>query len=320
MRVCKEILSTEESYVHSLNLMLALGLFPLREAARTPDRMIISEQEIRVLFSSIEVLIPLHQVFLEALKPKIQTFNVDTVIGDSLEEITKFARLYTDYINNFDESRDLLTSLTTGAKVNKKFVNFIQVHRVERSLLILSFLTILFHFLQNFHEHPDTIPVGDLASFLIMPIQRTLRHYLRSTFVAIRLIEVVLLREGIPRYCLLIESLIAATPITHRDLPLLTASVKKIKQIADYINDRKRMREQSNEVLRVYNLLTPPVEDLVQPGRHLLLEGSLTQLNIQNPSAIQEASYPDPLGFFYPAFCVALPLTRLDSQLLFLVR
>jgi hypothetical protein len=151
MLVCREILNTEESYVKSLQLMLALGLFPLREALRVPERMIISDQEIRILFSSIEVLVPLHQVFLEKLRPKILKFNIDTMIGDAMDELTKYVRIYTDYINNYDQSRDLLNALTVGPKANRKFVNFIT----------------------NFHDHPDTMPIGDLASFLIMPIQRT---------------------------------------------------------------------------------------------------------------------------------------------------
>jgi FYVE/RhoGEF/PH domain-containing protein 5/6 len=93
--------------------------------------------------------------------------------------------------------------------------------------------------------------VGDFLSYLILPIQR------------------------IPRYRMLLESIIAATPQTHPDYQLLTEALSKISEIATYINERKRQQERGREVMRVYKAIFPTIDDLIQPGRQLLLEGPL---------------------------------------------
>jgi hypothetical protein len=85
--------------------------------------------------------------------------------------------------------------------------------------------------------------------------------------------------------------LISCTSPTHPDVPQLKSTKAKIKEIADYINDRKRVKDQSQDVIRIYNILKPSVQDLVQPGRHLLMEGTLVELDLQKPLADQESSY-----------------------------
>jgi hypothetical protein len=67
----------------------------------------------------------------------------------------------------------------------------------------------------------------ELSSYLIMPIQR------------------------IPRYQLLLDGLVKATPKDHPDYTDLSSALKQIVSVADYMNERKRDVE---NILHMTNL------------------------------------------------------------------
>lgn len=81
-------------------------------------------------------------------------------------------------------------------------------------------------YLEACRERPECQHL-DLASFLIMPIQR------------------------IPRYQLLLQDLVNSTRRNHKDYKNLRQALEAIIQIAKYINEQKRTYEEMQKVIKL---------------------------------------------------------------------
>eukprot|EP01133_Synstelium_polycarpum_P011983 gene11983-13990_t len=95
----------------------------------------------------------------------------------------------------------------------------------------------------------------DLSAFLIMPIQR------------------------LPRYVMLLQDLFKFTSETHPDYENLSIALKKMKDVAEYVNERKREAENLNQVLTIQKSLTGRFENLAEPHRRYVRKGPLTCLD-----------------------------------------
>jgi len=95
-------------------------------------------------------------------------------------------------------------------------------------------------------------------SFLIMPIQR------------------------IPRYVLLLEDLVKSTYAKHPDFNNLASAWLGVKEIATIVNESKKEFDSLSQVIRVYHVIQPKIQDLIVPARKLLLEGDLIELRLED--------------------------------------
>eukprot|EP00007_Cunea_sp_BSH-02190019_P000655 CAMPEP_0174243510 /NCGR_PEP_ID=MMETSP0417-20130205/31933_1 /TAXON_ID=242541 /ORGANISM="Mayorella sp, Strain BSH-02190019" /LENGTH=1204 /DNA_ID=CAMNT_0015323043 /DNA_START=60 /DNA_END=3670 /DNA_ORIENTATION=- len=95
----------------------------------------------------------------------------------------------------------------------------------------------------------------DIHAFLILPIQR------------------------IPRYVMLLDDMFKFTDRTHPDYESLQTALAKMRDIADYVNERKREAENLNQVLRVQSRIAGKYEALTAPSRRYVREGPLLELN-----------------------------------------
>lgn len=91
-------------------------------------------------------------------------------------------------------------------------------------------------FITKTNNRKEVLPVGGLEGLLIMPIQR------------------------IPRYVLLLEDLLKATPEGHCDRDLLISSLAQVRSVAAEINEKKRGVENFQTLVEIYNRLDPPLE------------------------------------------------------------
>ena len=76
----------------------------------------------------------------------------------------------------------------------------------------------------------------DLASFLITPVQR------------------------IPRYVMLLQDLFRNTPDSHTDYSNLNKALEKMRDVAEYVNEKKRVAENLNQVNAVQEALGRKIE------------------------------------------------------------
>jgi hypothetical protein len=89
----------------------------------------------------------------------------------------------------------------------------------------------------------------DLDSFLITPVQR------------------------IPRYIILLKSLLNYTAKTHKDYPLIQDAITKISQVASSNEKSHATSININKVLEVQRLF--PTQHIVEPKRKYVLEGEV---------------------------------------------
>jgi hypothetical protein len=159
-RVIKELLTTERVYNERLNTMREVAVQPLQWNAKHSQKPILSETEISSLFSNVLGILDLSSQLLEKLehtaklntksRPRgsvagIRKPGVED-IGVHFKAIVPFFKIYIDYCKNFDNSLQLL-------------------NEVEKRPLFQTFWSLC-------QKHPDMLNVGQLNSFLILPVQR----------------------------------------------------------------------------------------------------------------------------------------------------
>lgn len=98
-------------------------------------------------------------------------------------------------------------------------------------------------------------PNGDITDLSITPIQR------------------------IPRYVLLLKELLNCTPEDDPDRENLIATIAETKELADYINESKRINENLQVAFKIQELIAgADVPNLLEPHRYFLHEGPILTL------------------------------------------
>eukprot|EP01105_Mastigella_eilhardi_P018961 TRINITY_DN4436_c0_g1_i2.p1 TRINITY_DN4436_c0_g1~~TRINITY_DN4436_c0_g1_i2.p1 ORF type:complete len:1333 (+),score=393.10 TRINITY_DN4436_c0_g1_i2:58-4056(+) len=150
--IAQEILSTEKSYVDGLNILIRNYVKPLSTACGTSNQ-IVSREDVKSLFSNIEIITNFNTVLLEGLTARLSTWSENTLLGDIFVHLAAFLRCYVEYVNNYDSALALLAALRRD---NKKFAAFVkQMETLNRDL--------------------------PLYSIMIFPIQRVPRYVLLLT-------------------------------------------------------------------------------------------------------------------------------------------
>lgn len=78
---------------------------------------------------------------------------------------------------------------------------------------------------------------------------------------------------------MLLQDLVKHTPSKHADHAELNKALKKMKDVADYVNERKREAENLTQVLAIQSKLTGKFENLAEPHRRYVRRGSLAMFD-----------------------------------------
>jgi hypothetical protein len=197
-RVADEILKSEREYVASLLRCCDAYLKPYRSS-----KALTKEQVTEVFSGVFETIVLLSRTLLSDLETRMAKWSPDTLLGDIFIKIVDFMKVYVGYIENFD----------TSIRVRQELLK----SKRYRALL----------------EKCTSPERQDLASFLIMPVQR------------------------LPRYILLLRELYKHTPPTHPDEPLLAKAVEKVSAVAEFVNEKKRNAEQLMQLHALQQQLKP---------------------------------------------------------------
>jgi len=194
----------------------------------SPDIPGITKEDIRDIFSQIEVICNYNQNIALKLQERIEKWHWTQQLGDIFLEMMDFLKVYIQYVNNYNVSLEKLEKLNAIPE----FSSWLQQQ-----------------------ESLEICQKNNISSLLIMPIQR------------------------IPRYVLLLEDLVRHSPSPHIDHENLTVALARMKDIAKLINEKKREAESSSIMLDLFNRLDSKEEkdDLYKPHRKCLKSGFLKE-------------------------------------------
>lgn len=147
---------------------------PLKEAVAR-GKPIISNDEIKTIFSHIQIILGYNDALLEDLRKKTSSWHPYQMIGDVFLKMAAFMRVYTDYVRNFNDALAMIQvrSITPVCDLSALTLSLFLFHQeCKKSPEFLAFCN-------------DTYPKmsvvqADLSSYLITPVQRIPRYQVRS--------------------------------------------------------------------------------------------------------------------------------------------
>ncbi|XP_023972942.1 FYVE, RhoGEF and PH domain-containing protein 3 [Physeter macrocephalus] len=121
LHIAQELLHTEETYVKRLHLLDQVFCTRLMEAG-------IPSEVTTGIFSNISSIYCFHGQFL---LPELQTrimneWNTNPRLGDILQKLAPFLKMYGEYVKNFDRAVELVSTWTQRSLVFKDIVHGIQ--------------------------------------------------------------------------------------------------------------------------------------------------------------------------------------------------
>uniref|UniRef100_A0A8C3TY20 FYVE, RhoGEF and PH domain containing 3 n=1 Tax=Catharus ustulatus TaxID=91951 RepID=A0A8C3TY20_CATUS len=129
--IANELLHTEEAYVKRLHLLDQVFCTKLSEAG-------ISSEVITGIFSNISSIYCFHgQFLLPELKARItQEWSVNPRLGDILQKLAPFLKMYGEYVKNFDRAMDIVNTCMQRSSPFKDVVQNIQKQEVCGNLTL----------------------------------------------------------------------------------------------------------------------------------------------------------------------------------------
>jgi len=232
MNVAKELLATEETYIEQLGIMCDLLYKPL-----TTDKKyqhVLTPEEIRTVFSDIEVILAVNKSLRDTLKDRIGSWTNHTKIGDLFIRMSDYLRVYVDYVKGYSQALELVSSMPESHPFRK-------------------------FFREQIKQAPPLYANFNFESLLIVPIQR------------------------IPRYKMLLMDMLKNMRPEHPDYQGLEDALKKVGDIADWVNENQKKAERMAKTLQLSERVVGMDEQLITSSRQFIMEGLVMEAQVENP-------------------------------------
>ncbi|KAF7339705.1 DH domain-containing protein [Mycena sanguinolenta] len=294
--VAREIVVTERTYVKGLQELVDIyikpGAAPVNVLGGSSKDSVVPAAERKIVFGGIDALFSFHKdSFLPALEhaaaPIMKSsselaeadadgqlsLSVGKAIGSVFLKHSAFMKMYSSYINNFDNAVQRVKnwSATPGPANGSPSVTPSGSQLAGLGLALSSI------------SAPGALDAGPAVPPLSTSQRKRLRTYLKRCRISPRHSQLnlegylLLPVQRIPRYRLLLEELLRATPPTYEymDDPL-DRSLAEISLLANNMNEGKREAESRRKLVqwqsRIRGKFPSP---LVQPHRRLIMDGQL---------------------------------------------
>ncbi|XP_069039876.1 FYVE, RhoGEF and PH domain-containing protein 1 isoform X2 [Lepisosteus oculatus] len=133
--IANELLLTEKAYVSRLHLLDQVFCTQLMEEART--RNSFPSEVVMGIFSNICSIYCFHQQFLlPALEKRMEEWDSNPRIGDILQKLAPFLKMYGEYVKNFDRAMELVNSWMERSSQFKTIIHDIQKEEVCGNLTL----------------------------------------------------------------------------------------------------------------------------------------------------------------------------------------
>ncbi|KAM8751342.1 FYVE, RhoGEF and PH domain-containing protein 4a isoform 2-T2 [Acanthopagrus schlegelii] len=145
-KIASELLHTEKAYVARLNLLDQVFCLKLMEEA---NKGTFPVEVVKNIFSNISSIHTFHSQFLlPDLEKRMGEWASTPRIGDILQKLTPFLKMYAEYVKNFDKAMELLKQWTDRSPQFKAIIQEIQSQEA------CGFLTLQHHMLEPVQRVP----------------------------------------------------------------------------------------------------------------------------------------------------------------------
>ncbi|XP_044927060.1 FYVE, RhoGEF and PH domain-containing protein 2 isoform X6 [Mustela lutreola] len=134
-RIVQELLETEKAYVARLHLLDQVFFQELLREARASKAF--PEDVVRLIFSNISSIYQFHaQFFLPELQRRLDDWTATPRIGDVIQKLAPFLKMYSEYVKNFERAAELLASWTDKSAPFQEVITRIQSSEASGSLTL----------------------------------------------------------------------------------------------------------------------------------------------------------------------------------------
>ncbi|KAM9665618.1 FYVE, RhoGEF and PH domain-containing protein 2 isoform 2-T2 [Trichechus inunguis] len=134
-RIVQELLETEQAYVARLHLLDQVFFQELLKEARSSKAF--PEDVVRLIFSNISSIYQFHsQFFLPELQRRLDDWTATPRIGDVIQKLAPFLKMYSEYVKNFERAAELLATWTDKSPPFQEVITRIQSSEASGSLTL----------------------------------------------------------------------------------------------------------------------------------------------------------------------------------------
>ncbi|XP_026166633.1 FYVE, RhoGEF and PH domain-containing protein 4a isoform X3 [Mastacembelus armatus] len=238
-KIASELLQTEKAYVARLNLLDQVFCAKLMEEA---NKGTFPVDVVKNIFSNISSIHAFHSQFLlPDLEKRMGQWESTPRIGDILQKLTPFLKMYAEYVKNFDKAMELLKQWTDRSPQFKAIIQEIQSQEVCGSLTL---------------QHHMLEPVQRVPRYEML-----LKDYLKK------------LPEDDPDRRDAEKSLeIIATAATHSNSAIRKSeNLKKLMEIYEMLGEEEDIVHPSNEFIKEGHILKLAARNTSAMERYLFL-------------------------------------------------
>ena len=106
-RIVKEIITTEQTYVKQLDIIVNLLMKPLEQLNKTNP--IITEEQQKLIFYSIDSIQATNHALLDGLIEQCTTFSKDSLVGTTFLDFLPYIKMYADYCKIYNNISDMVS-------------------------------------------------------------------------------------------------------------------------------------------------------------------------------------------------------------------
>ncbi|VTJ71722.1 Hypothetical predicted protein [Marmota monax] len=133
-KIANELLLTERAYVNRLDLLDQVFYCKLLEEA---NRGSFPAEMVNKIFSNISSINAFHSKFLlPELEKRMQEWETTPRIGDILQKLAPFLKMYGEYVKGFDNAMELVKNMTERVPQFKLVIEEIQKQKICGSLTL----------------------------------------------------------------------------------------------------------------------------------------------------------------------------------------
>ncbi|XP_076588642.1 FYVE, RhoGEF and PH domain-containing protein 4a isoform X2 [Chaetodon auriga] len=238
-KIASELLHTEKAYVTRLNLLDQVFCAKLMEEA---NKGTFPVEVVKNIFSNISSIYLFHSQFLlPDLEKRMGEWASTPRIGDILQKLTPFLKMYAEYVKNFDKAMELLKQWTDRSPQFKAIIQDIQSQEV------CGFLTLQHHMLE---------PVQRVPRYEML-----LKDYLKK-----------LPQDDSDRRDAEKSLEIIATAATHSNSAIRKSeNLKKLMEIYEMLGEEEDIVNPSNEFIKEGHILKLAARNTSAMERYLFL-------------------------------------------------